>query len=161
METRPEPLEPRSYCLVCFFLLQNWFGLITRGRNSWILLPKVLATILYMLPKSEIGHQFTSFQCSPDLGIRVIMPLLMCSEVNPRANMALKASSNVGATSFTYSWKNSLGFPSCPRALLLGSTKCCCWWMNEKSLTFMKWSHLILAGLWIVRHEFTIFEFGA
>jgi hypothetical protein len=31
------------------------------------------------------------------------MPLLMYSEVNPRASMALKANSSVGATSFTYS----------------------------------------------------------
>jgi hypothetical protein len=59
--------------------------------------------ILYMLPKSVIGCQFLSFECSPDLGIRVIMALLMCSEVNPCANMALKASSHVGATPFTYS----------------------------------------------------------
>jgi len=125
-----------------------WFGLITRGRNSWILLAKVLAMILYMLPKSVIGCQFPRFECSPDLGIRVIMPLLMCSEVNPRANMALKASSShVGATPFTYSWKNSVEIPSCPGASPLGSMKCRCWWMNEKSLTFMKWSNLILAGL--------------
>jgi hypothetical protein len=138
-----------------------WFGLITRGRNSWILLPKVLAMILYMLPKSVIGRLFRGSECSPDLGIRVIMPSLMCSEVNPRANMALKASSSVGATSFTYSWKNYVGIPSCPGALPLGTTKCRCWWMNEKNLTLMKWSDLILARLWIVRHEFTIFEFGA
>jgi len=59
--------------------------------------------ILYMLPKSVIGRQFPSSECSPDLGIKVIMPSLMCSEVNPRANMAFKASSSVGATSFTYS----------------------------------------------------------
>jgi hypothetical protein len=31
----------------------------------------------------------------------VIMPLLMYSEVNPRASMALKASISMGATSFT------------------------------------------------------------
>ncbi len=118
------------------FIKPVWFGLIIRGRNSWILLPKVLAMILFMLPKSVIGRQFPSSECSPDLGIRVIMPSLMCSEVNPRANMALKASSHVGATSFTYSWKNSVGIPSCPGALPLGTTKCCCWWMNEKNLTF-------------------------
>ncbi len=80
-----------------------WYGLITRGRNSWILLAKVLAMILFMLPKSVIGRQFPGYECSPDLGIRVIMPSSMCSQVNPRANMTLKASSHVGATSFTYS----------------------------------------------------------
>ncbi len=138
-----------------------WFGLITRGRNSWILLAKVLAMILFMLPKSVIGRPFPSSDCSPDLGIRVIVPSLTCSEVNPHANMALKASSHVGATSFMYSWKNSVGIPSCPGALPLGTTKCHCWWMNEKSLTFMKWSDLILAGLWIVWHELAIFQFGA
>jgi hypothetical protein len=35
--------------------------------------------------------------------------------------MALKASSSVGATSFTYSWKNYVGIPSCLGALPLGS----------------------------------------
>ncbi len=70
-----------------------------------------------MLPKSVIGCQFPSFEWSPDFGIRVIMPLLMYSEVNPCASMALEASSNVGATSFTY----SVGIPSCPGALPLGS----------------------------------------
>jgi hypothetical protein len=78
--------------------------------------------ILFMLPKSVIGRQFPSSECSPDLGIRVIMPSLTCSEVNPRANMALKASSHVGATSF----KNSVKIPSCPVALPLGTTKCRC-----------------------------------
>ncbi len=80
-----------------------WFGLITRGKNSWILLAKVLARILYMLPKSVIGCQFLSFEWSPDFGIKVIMPLLMYSEVSPHASMVLKANSNVGVTSFTYS----------------------------------------------------------
>jgi hypothetical protein len=56
-----------------------------------------------MLPKSVIRCQFPRFECSPDFGIRVIMPLLMYSKVSPRAGMALKASSSVGATSFTYS----------------------------------------------------------
>jgi hypothetical protein len=105
-----------------------------------------------------IGRPFPRSECSPDLGIRVIMPSLMSSQVNPRANMALKARTHVGATSFTYSWKNSVGIPSCPRALPLGTTKCRCWWMNEKNFTLMKWSHLILAGLWILWHEFAIFE---
>ncbi len=98
-----------------------WFGLITRGRNSWILLAKVLARILYMLPKSVIGHQFPNFEWSPDFRIRVIMPLLIYSKVSPCASMALKASSSVGATSFTYSWKNSVEIPSCPKALPLGN----------------------------------------
>ncbi len=80
-----------------------WFGLITRGKNSWILLAKVLARILYMIPKSVIGRQFPSFEWSPDFGIMVIMPLLMYSEVTPHATMALKANSSVGVTSFTYS----------------------------------------------------------
>jgi hypothetical protein len=62
-----------------------------------------------MLPKSVIGRQFPSFEWSPDFGIRVIMPLLMYSEVNPRASMALKANSNVGATSFTYSQNHLKG----------------------------------------------------
>ncbi len=44
-----------------------WFGLITRGRNSWILLAKVLVRILYMLPKSVIGRQFPNFEWSPKL----------------------------------------------------------------------------------------------
>ncbi len=98
-----------------------WFVLITRGKNSWILLAKVFARILYMLSKSVIGRQFPNFEWSPNFGIRVIMPLLMYSEVNPRASMALKVSSSVGATSFTYSWKNSIGIPLCPGALPLGS----------------------------------------
>jgi hypothetical protein len=51
-----------------------------------------------MLPKSVIGCQFPSFEWSPDFGIRVIMPLLMYSEVSPHASMALKASSSVGAS---------------------------------------------------------------
>ncbi len=55
-----------------------------------------------MLPKSVIGHQFPSFEWSLDFGIKVIMPLLMYSNVNPCASMALKASSSLGATSFTY-----------------------------------------------------------
>jgi hypothetical protein len=41
--------------------------LITRGRNSWILLAKVLVRILYMLPKSVIGRQFPNFEWSPKL----------------------------------------------------------------------------------------------
>jgi hypothetical protein len=56
-----------------------------------------------MLPKSVIGHQFPSFDWSLDFRIRVIMPLLMYSKVSPHVSMALKASSSVGATSFTYS----------------------------------------------------------
>jgi hypothetical protein len=74
-----------------------------------------------MLPKSVIRHQFPSFEWSLDFGMRVIMPLLMYSEVNPHANMALKASYIVGAISFTYFRKNYVGIPSCPRALPLGS----------------------------------------
>jgi hypothetical protein len=69
-----------------------------------------------MLHKSVIRHQFPSFEWSPDFRIRVIMPLLMYYKVNPCASMALKASSSMGATSFTYSWKNFVGIPSCPRA---------------------------------------------
>jgi hypothetical protein len=38
------------------------------------------------------------------------MPLLMYSEVNPCASMALKASSSVGVTSFTYFERILLGF---------------------------------------------------
>jgi hypothetical protein len=49
------------------------------------------------------------------------MPLLMYFKVNPHASMALKATSSVGATSFTHSWNNYVGIPSCPRALTLGS----------------------------------------
>ncbi len=49
-----------------------------------------------MLPKNVIGCQFPSFEWSPNFGIRVIMPLLMYSEVNPCASMALKASNSVG-----------------------------------------------------------------
>jgi hypothetical protein len=56
-----------------------------------------------MLSKSVIGCQFLNFEWSPDFGIKVIMPLLMYYKVSPRASMALKASSSVGATSFTYS----------------------------------------------------------
>jgi hypothetical protein len=56
-----------------------------------------------MLPKSVIGRQFPNFEWSSDFGIKVIMPLLMYFEVNPCVSMALKASSTVGATSFTYS----------------------------------------------------------
>ncbi len=56
-----------------------------------------------MLPKSVIGRQFPNFEWSLDFKIKVIMPLLMYSEVNPHVSMALKASSNVRATSFTYS----------------------------------------------------------
>jgi hypothetical protein len=67
-----------------------WLGLIMRGKNSWILLAKILARILYMLPESVIGRQFPSFEWSPDFGIKVIMPLLMYSEVNPHANMAFE-----------------------------------------------------------------------
>ncbi len=74
-----------------------------------------------MLPKNVIGRQFPSFEWSPDFGIKVIMPLLMYSEVNSCASMALKANSSVEATSFTYSLKNYVGIPSCPRALPLGS----------------------------------------
>ncbi len=68
-----------------------------------------------------IGRQFPSFEWSPNFGIRVIMPFLMYSEVNPRASMALKASNSVGATSFTYPGKNSVGIPSCHGAFPLGS----------------------------------------
>jgi len=56
-----------------------------------------------MLPKSVIGCQFPSFEWSPNFEIKVIMPLLMYSEINPHASMALKANSNVGVTSFKYS----------------------------------------------------------
>ncbi len=98
-----------------------WFGLIMRRKNSWILLAKVFARILYMLPKNVIGCQFPSFEWSPDFEIKVIMPLLMKSEVSPRASMALKASNSVGATSFTYSWKKFVEIPSCPGALPLGN----------------------------------------
>ncbi len=123
---RPKLPKPRNYCLECFFLLRNrfglvWFGLIMRGKNSWILLAKFLARILYMLPKSVIGCQFPSFEWSPNFRIKVIMPLLMYSKVNPCASMALKANSSVGATSFTYSWKNFVWIPSCSGALPLGS----------------------------------------
>jgi hypothetical protein len=56
-----------------------------------------------MLPKSVIGLQFPSFEWSPDFEIKVILPLLMYSDVNPYVNMALKVSSSMGPTSFTYS----------------------------------------------------------
>jgi hypothetical protein len=55
-----------------------------------------------MLPKSVIGCQFPSFEWSLDFEIKVIMSLLMYSEVSFGASMALKASSSMGATSFTY-----------------------------------------------------------
>ncbi len=35
-------------------------------------------------------------------------------------NITLKVRRSMGAASFTYSWKNSVGKPSCPRALPLG-----------------------------------------
>ncbi len=63
-----------------------------------------------MLPKSVIGRQFPNFEWFPDFEIKVIMPLLMYSEVNPCASMALKASSSVGVTSFTYFERILLGF---------------------------------------------------
>ncbi len=49
------------------------------------------------------------------------MPLLVYFEVSTYASMALKASSSVGSTSFTYSRKNFVGIPLCPGALPLGS----------------------------------------
>ncbi len=52
-----------------------WFGLITLG--SWSLLASVLARILYRLPKSVMGRQFSILAWSPDLGIRVMSPLLI------------------------------------------------------------------------------------
>ncbi len=74
-----------------------------------------------MLPESVIRRQFPSFEWSSDFGIRLIMPLLVYFEVSTYASMALKASNNVGATSFTYSRKNFVGIPLCPGALPLGS----------------------------------------
>ncbi len=58
---------------------------------------------------------------SPILGMRVIKPLLMEAEVAPELSIAAKAWSKVGATSSTYSWKNSIGTPSCPGAFPLGN----------------------------------------
>ncbi len=129
METRPEPLEPGSYCLECFFLLQSRFGLVWSREEgilrffylkfwqwSCLCFPKVWLgahspDLVYASQKCDWAP-VPQFWVLPYLGIRVIMPSLMCSEVNPRANMALKASSHVGATSFTYSWKNSVRIPS-------------------------------------------------
>lgn len=54
-----------------------WLGLIMCGRNTWILLANVLAKTLYVLPKSVISLQLLSLEWSPDLGMRVIIPLLM------------------------------------------------------------------------------------
>ncbi len=55
------------------------------------------------------------------LGMRVIRPLLMEAEVAPNLSITMKAWSKVGVTSSTYSWKNSIGTPSCHSAFPLGS----------------------------------------
>jgi len=73
-----------------------------------------------MMPSSVIGLQFLNLEWSPNLGITMIRPLLMCVDVFPRFNMVVKALRSVGATSSAYSWKNSIGMSSCPGVLPLG-----------------------------------------
>ncbi len=69
-----------------------------------------------------MGFQLLSLIQSPVLGMKVIKPLLMEAEVAPELSIAVKAWSKVGATSSAYSWKNSIGTPSCPGASPLGSS---------------------------------------
>ncbi len=73
-----------------------------------------------MLPNRVIGCQLLSLAWSPDLGIKVMMPLLIRAEVSPMLSMALNARSKVGAISFVSSWKNSVGMSSLPGALSFG-----------------------------------------
>ncbi len=68
-----------------------------------------------------MGLQLLNLARSPVLGMRVIRPLLMEAEVAPDLSIAVKAQSKVGGTSSAYSWKNSIGTPSCPGAFPLGS----------------------------------------
>jgi hypothetical protein len=89
-------------------------------RRSCSLLAKVLAKILYRLPKSVIGRQFPILAWSPDLGIKVMRPLLVHSDVSPLLSIAEKAWSSVGEISSTNSWKHSVGMPSLPGVLPLG-----------------------------------------
>ncbi len=76
-----------------------WPGFITFGRKAWSLLANVLARILYRLPSNVIGRQFPSLAWSPDLGIKVMSPLLINSEVSPFLSIAKNAWSKVGEIS--------------------------------------------------------------
>jgi hypothetical protein len=67
-----------------------------------------------------MGLQLLSFALSPDLGIRVITPLLIAAEAFPVPSIAVKACNRMGAVSLAHSWKNSMGRPSFPGALPLG-----------------------------------------
>ncbi len=94
--------------------------IIIFGRNPWSLLARVLARILYRLPSNVIGCQFPILAWSPDLGIRVMSPLFIHSEVSPLPSIAENAWRSVGEISSTNSWKNSVGMPSHPGALPFG-----------------------------------------
>ncbi len=85
-------------------------------RSVYILRARVFASTLYMLPKRVMGLQLFSLARSPDLGMKVIRPLFMWAEVVSALSIAEKARSSIGATSFSNSWKNSMGTPSCPGA---------------------------------------------
>jgi len=76
-----------------------WPGLIIFKRKTWSLLASVLARILYKLPSKVIGRQFPSLAWSPNLGIRVMSPLLISYEVSPLLSIAENAWSRVGEIS--------------------------------------------------------------
>ncbi len=65
-----------------------WLGLITNGRCTCIFRVKIVANILQILPRRVMGLQFPNLEWSPDFEIKVIIPLLMKSEVSPNENIA-------------------------------------------------------------------------
>jgi len=73
-----------------------------------------------------MGLQLLSFALSPDLGIRVITPLLIAAKALPVPSIAVKACNKMGAISSAHSWKNSMGRPSFPGVLPLGKSFDCC-----------------------------------
>ncbi len=58
-----------------------------------------------MLPSRVIRRQLPSLEWSPDFRMKVMVPLLMKSEVSPQASIARNARRRVGAISSTFSWK--------------------------------------------------------
>jgi hypothetical protein len=67
-----------------------------------------------------MGFQFPNLEWPPYFGIKVIIPLLMKSEVSTNESIAQKVRRTVGAISSMFSWKNYVGKLSWLDALPLG-----------------------------------------
>jgi hypothetical protein len=56
-----------------------------------------------------MGLQFPNLEWSPDFGIKVIILLLIKSEVNPNESIVQKAKKSMGAISSMFFLKNPIG----------------------------------------------------